>query len=232
MNRFKTLLLLAVVAVFILACGKDPVMVGEVSLNKTSLTLEIGASEPLTVTVVPDNADDKSITWASSNRSIADVDGSGKVTAMAIGSATITAEAVNGKKTTCEVTVKAVEISESYIGKMTILSSVGGPVFHEQENVTMKVKLKDTWDCDLEMIAVKFAPTMPMFLDVTVPGISTVAVSTGYTLSGDNIIPTAMDSPFPQFTMKEIEGTVTPQTLTFSLICGIFPLSFSGTKVE
>ena len=232
MNRLRALLLLATVAVFISACEKDPVIVTEVSLNKTTLVLEIGASEPLVATVVPDNADDKSVTWTSSNEGVADVNESGEVTALAVGSTIIIAESVNGKRSICEVTVKAVEVSDSYVGKMTVLSSVGGAVLHEQENVTMKIKLKDTWNCDLEMIAVKFAPTMPMFLDVTTSGISTAAVSTGYTLSGNNIIPTAMDAPFPQFTMKEIVGSVTPQKLEFSLICGSFPLSFSGTKTE
>lgn len=77
-----------------------------VSLNKTSTTITEGDIETLTATVLPDNALDKSITWTTSNSSIATVDG-GVVTGVASGSATITATTVNGKKATCAVTVAA-----------------------------------------------------------------------------------------------------------------------------
>jgi len=120
----------------------------------------------------------------------------------------------------------------TYVGKMTVLSVPGGPVLHEQENVTIKIEKGPGDIIEMEMFAVKFAPTMPMSLDVTVPGITIAATSTGYSLQGDNIIPQAMGGPFPQFTMKNIEGSVTPQNLTFSMICGTFPLSFTGSKVE
>ena len=74
-----------------------------VSLNKTSLTLNVGGSETLTATITPSNATNKSVTWKSSNTSVATV-GNGKVTAMGVGSTTITAT-VDGKSASCEVTV-------------------------------------------------------------------------------------------------------------------------------
>ncbi len=76
-----------------------------VSLNKTSITLEKGKSETLTATVKPSNSSNKSITWTSSNTSVATVSG-GKVTAKKAGTATITAKTSNGKTATCKVTVK------------------------------------------------------------------------------------------------------------------------------
>ena len=82
----------------------EVVEVTSVSLNKTSLTLEIGESETLTATVSPSNATDKSITWSSTNSSVASVSG-GKVTAKSEGTTTITAEAHNSKTATCMVTV-------------------------------------------------------------------------------------------------------------------------------
>lgn len=51
-----------------------------VSLNKTSLTLDVGKSYTLTKTVSPSNAV-TSYAWSSSNTSVATVDGNGKVTA-------------------------------------------------------------------------------------------------------------------------------------------------------
>ena len=75
-----------------------------VSLNKTSLTLDVGKSYTLTKTVSPSNAV-ISCTWSSSNTSVATVDGNGKVTAKASGTATITVKTSNGKTATCKVTV-------------------------------------------------------------------------------------------------------------------------------
>lgn len=75
-----------------------------VSLNKTSLTLDVGKSYTLTKTVSPSNAA-TSYTWRSSNTSVATVDGNGKVTAKKAGTATITVKTSNGKTATCKVTV-------------------------------------------------------------------------------------------------------------------------------
>ena len=75
-----------------------------VSLNKTSLTLDVGKSYTLTKTVSPSNAA-TSYTWSSSNTSVATVDSNGKVTAKASGTATITVKTSNGKTANCKVTV-------------------------------------------------------------------------------------------------------------------------------
>ena len=75
-----------------------------VSLNKTSLTLDVGKSYTLTKTVSPSNAV-TSYAWRSSNTSVATVDKNGKVTAKASGTATITVRTSNGKTSTCNVIV-------------------------------------------------------------------------------------------------------------------------------
>ena len=75
-----------------------------VSLNKTSLTSDVGKSYTLTKTVSPSNAV-TSYTWSSSNTSVATVDSNGKVTAKKAGTATITVKTSNGKTATCKVTV-------------------------------------------------------------------------------------------------------------------------------
>ncbi len=88
-----------------------------VSLNKSSLSLEVGKNETLTATVSPSNAPDKSVSWTSSNSAVASVDSNGKVTANAAGTATITVTTNVGNKTAaCAVTVilHATAISENY----------------------------------------------------------------------------------------------------------------------
>ena len=84
----------------------EPVAVTSVKLNKSSKSLTIGDTFTLTATVKPNNATDKSVTWSSSNTSVATVDENGVVTAVAEGTATITATASNGVKADCTVTVK------------------------------------------------------------------------------------------------------------------------------
>ncbi len=74
-----------------------------ISFNATKLTLNIGASATLKATwekqtMIP--------TWTSSDADVADVDENGVVTAMAAGTATITARSYNGKTAKCTITVK------------------------------------------------------------------------------------------------------------------------------
>jgi len=83
------------------------IAVTNVSLNKSTINLQVGGNETLTATVLPDNATNKNLTWSSSAPAIASVDQTGKVTAHAAGSAIITVASVedNTKAATCYVTV-------------------------------------------------------------------------------------------------------------------------------
>lgn len=79
--------------------------VESVSLNKTVVQIEEGDELTLTATIAPVNATNKNIIWTSSDESVAKVN-DGKVTALKIGSATITVKTEEGNKTaTCAVTV-------------------------------------------------------------------------------------------------------------------------------
>ena len=85
--------------------------VTSVTLDQTSASLKVGETVSLTATVKPDDATDKSVTWSSSNTSVATVSSSGIVTAIKAGSATITVKTNDGGKTaTCSVTVKAATV--------------------------------------------------------------------------------------------------------------------------
>jgi len=76
-----------------------------VSLNVQSLALNTGDTSTLTATVSPSNANNKNVTWSTSNSSVATVS-NGVVTAVADGIATITVTTVDGGYTaTCQVTV-------------------------------------------------------------------------------------------------------------------------------
>jgi uncharacterized protein YjdB len=70
-----------------------------VTLNKSTTSLNVGASETLIATVAPANATNKNISWTSSNTAVAIVTNKGVVTAVGSGSAIITAKTYDGNKT-------------------------------------------------------------------------------------------------------------------------------------
>lgn len=85
----------------------ETVHVTGVSLNKSTTSLEEGQTETLTATVSPTNASDKSVSWSSSNTSVATVS-NGIVTAVSAGTSIITVTTTDGGYTdTCTVTVTA-----------------------------------------------------------------------------------------------------------------------------
>ncbi len=85
-----------------------PVAVTGVTLNKSTTSIEAGQSEQLTATVLPSNADNKAVTWSTSNPDVAQVDQQGNVSAIAPGNAIITVTTADGgKEATCQVTVTA-----------------------------------------------------------------------------------------------------------------------------
>ncbi|MDY3847835.1 MAG: SUMF1/EgtB/PvdO family nonheme iron enzyme, partial [Prevotella sp.] len=93
-----------------------------ITLDKTSATLTPGSTVQLTATVSPDNAYDKSVTWSSSNTSVATVDNSGKVTAVADGTATITVQSVSNSNVRATCTVNVVSETRTF--------TVGGVTFN------------------------------------------------------------------------------------------------------
>ena len=106
------------------------VSVTGVSLDKTELSLTVGDTETLTATVAPDNATDKTVTWTSSNSTVATVDQNGVVTAVARGTAVITATAADGSgaSASCTVTVSSYLPPANPNYKITVEATQGGTV--------------------------------------------------------------------------------------------------------
>lgn len=65
--------------------------VESITLDKTEGILNVGNTVTITATVAPEVATNPAVTWSSSDESVATVDETGKVTAVAVGNATITA---------------------------------------------------------------------------------------------------------------------------------------------
>lgn len=97
------------------------VPVSSITLSESFVDMKKGETITLAATINPNNATDKSLIWTSSDESIAKVD-NGKVTALEIGNATITATANDGSGVSAScmvivspVLVSSISLSESYI---------------------------------------------------------------------------------------------------------------------
>lgn len=89
--------------------------VQDIYLSCIESNIDIGSTLDLEVFFIPEDAtENKTITWSSSDESVATVDKAGKVTTLAPGTATITAD-VNGHKATCKVMASFPELSEDSI---------------------------------------------------------------------------------------------------------------------
>lgn len=89
----------------------EPVLAEEILFEEEELTLLAGETMALTVTILPEDTTDKTVTWTSSDPEIAEVDPDGNLTAISVGSAVITAETA-GLTDTCTVTVKFADVPE------------------------------------------------------------------------------------------------------------------------
>jgi uncharacterized protein YjdB len=96
-----------------------------VTLNKTSASLLVGATEQLTATVQPADAVPK-VTWESSNTDVATVSETGAVTAVAVGAATVTATTSNGLTAACAVSVTTLTATGVQLNTTTLDVPVGG----------------------------------------------------------------------------------------------------------
>ena len=138
-------------------------VVTSVSLNKNTLELYAGQSETLIATVTPDDATNQNVTWSSDNETVATVDNSGNVTAVAAGNATITAMADGGKTATCVVQVREyVEVEASGSTNLSFTTdrdefALTAIVYGENLD---RDKAKWTWSvADADVVALSGLPT-------------------------------------------------------------------------
>ena len=119
--------------------------VESISLNHDAKTFtKAGETLQLTATIYPDSATNKTVTWKSSDKTVATVDESGLVTAVGNGTANITATTEDGNfKATCQVTVEIPELTLSLDKSELTLTQT-----EEQQKLTATVsdtEEKVTW---------------------------------------------------------------------------------------
>ncbi len=99
---------------------KKPVIeVDKVEADKEEITLKVGETDKIEVTVTPDNATDKEVTFESSDEDVVKVDKDGNIEAVGEGEAIITVKTNDGKSDTVKVTVeKEYKVTYEFIGEV------------------------------------------------------------------------------------------------------------------
>lgn len=122
-----------------------------------------------------------------------------------------------------------------YSGLMSVLYE--GENFNQEDIKVQVAFAEDEKTIDIKFLKVKFAPAMPVSLDVTVMGIPAEKNQDGsWTFSGDDITPWALGGPYDTYKANDLQGTLTDSRIEFSL--GFFntkksenyPTTYSGTK--
>ena len=105
------------------------VPVQSLSLSFTELSIKVGESKPLpSVTVIPSNATDQTITWVSNDPGIAKIE-NGKVVGVSAGSVNLVASSSNQKKATLKVVVAELP---RFIVTLQIVDTNGGELAQSQ----------------------------------------------------------------------------------------------------
>jgi len=131
------------------------VIATSINLNQTTANLNIGELLTLSASILPETTTDKSVTWSSSDKSIASVE-NGVVTAIAPGKATITATTADGSNlsATCEIEVLPTKVTSITLNQTTASLNIG-----ETLTLTTTLLPEDatnknvTWSCSDEAIA-------------------------------------------------------------------------------
>ncbi len=100
---------------------KSTSLVTTLAMSETSLAMNSGTTAQLSVTVTPSDAFNPSVTWTSSDESVVTVDQNGLVTAVAGGTATITATTTDGGYKTAQCTVTVTQMVTSIVLSQTAI---------------------------------------------------------------------------------------------------------------
>ena len=112
---------------------KRVINVSSVALDKTTVNIKKGETVKLNATIAPADADNKEVTYTSSNSAVAKVDNTGLVTALSSGEAVITVTTKDGSKTaSCKVTVA----KETEPLAITVTSKISGNDYTFTANAT------------------------------------------------------------------------------------------------
>lgn len=180
-----------------------------VSLNRKSLTLNVGESQTLTAAVAPADAGNQTVKWFSDDYNVASVE-NGVVEGLSEGTTTITATTEDGAYTdSCLVTVKndTVHVTGISLSTKSMTLPVGGSAPLSATLTPANASFEDIhWSSsDDSVAAMDFDGSVKGYK----PGTAVITVSTGDGSVADSCIVTVTDSPAsdgPTITVKNATG--------------------------
>ena len=209
----------------------------EITTTPAPLSLVVGG-EPgqIDIRISPANATNRTVIISVAPEGVVTVDDDGIVTPVGPGTATITATALLGNATeTCTVTVQEPEsIIHTYTGTFSVAPGTDNEA--DIENATVEfVIAPDGATALMNMLQVSFAPGRMPGMDITVPDITmNVALRDSFTFSGEGVIPTiaigGVATPVDRYTITGFEGEGSAERLSWRMMCGEYPLTFTGTR--
>ena len=120
--------------------------------------------------------------------------------------------------------------SADYCGTLSVEASSG---LFTQDNIIVAYNATDKADsASVTLFQVKFAPRMPVSLDVTILEITVTRTEKGGVLTVDSVVPFALGTRYPNYTVKDFEGEIVDNEITFSLKFGSTPTSYRGLLIE
>ena len=139
----------------------DAIPAESISIVPTAITLAPAGTYDLTAVITPANATNATVTWSSNNEGVATVT-NGKVTAVAEGTATITAT-VNGKSATCSVAVLKKEVTAT-VSDVTVKGTVGTSINLKEFAIDVS---EDTFEMSIPSNITDWFKNIPAGLTVT-----------------------------------------------------------------
>ena len=121
----------------------------------------------------------------------------------------------------------------TYYGALVFENFENDENFAQPCDILVEINKNNTMNFTIK--SVKFAEKIPVIdIDMKIVGIITEKTKSGFTLSSpkEEIIPTdMMGTPLPQYTIKELEGTITAKELHFSMFCGEYSVYFAPPTI-
>ena len=205
-----------------------------ISLNKNAATLKATETTTLEATVGPATTTDKTVTWSTSDATIATVDENGIVTAISVGKATITATTANGLTATCEITVAETPASGVVIDKEALGITGDNLEMRVGDVKTINVTVEPETTTDK---SVTFSSSAPEVATVDANGIVTALAlgQTTVTITAKSGVSTSITvnvvaTPAASITLNKTEATL-KATETLDLEASVGPTTTTDKTV-
>lgn len=113
-----------------------------------------------------------------------------------------------------------------YVGTVSV--DYNGGTYDNQDIYVAFRPSDDGRTAELVIYRIKFVPAMPVTIDVSIPGITVE----GDAFFCDNVVPWALGGEYPKYTVHGLEGSISGETLRFSLQFGDYPTHFTGVEAD